>query len=470
MDLLFPDGRWFAPSWVQRGLLPKFRRTARLARVSTVPDTPPPDDSAESGLLRLALLAVVGGVLTGLAGGLFRYALVKTGDWWIQFGQWARELGGWRLLLPVLGAAVAVGLARLVVRWAPESGGSGIQRVEATVRHEGNPSPLRVVPAKFVGGTLAIGVGMALGREGPTVQMGATIGSEVAKRGKCDPHDVRTLGSAMAGAGLGVAFSAPLGGSIFVLEELDKAIRTRLLVAVLIASSVSLAVAYPIVGRQPVLPVREIGPGVWWELPFFVVLGVVAGVAGRYYNRLVVLMLDAFEAVKGIGPEIKAAVIGAVVGLLGVVAPWLVGGGEALADRVLNVGYPLSGLVVVFVVRWFLGPLSYSAGTPGGLFAPLLVVGAAMGGLLAGAINAVAPGMHLRPEAFAIVGMTAFFAAVVRSPLTGIALCTEMTATTSVLVPMLLAAGTTMIVSTLVKSTPIYDMLRLRMQGQSVRY
>ena len=443
---------------------------ARLAPVSTIPDTPPPDDNEEGGLLRLALLAVIGGVLTGLAGGLFRLALVKTGAWWVQFGDWARDLGGWRLVLPVLGAAAAVAVARLVVRWAPESGGSGIQRVEATVRHEGDPSPFRVVPAKFVGGTLAIGVGMALGREGPTVQMGATIGSAVAKRGKCDPHDVRTLGSAMAGAGLGVAFSAPLGGAIFVLEELDKAIRTRLLVAVLIASSVSLAVAYPIVGRQPVLPVRALGPGSWWELPFFVLLGVIAGVAGRYYNRLVVLLLDLFDAMKRIAPEVKAGFIGALVGLLGVVAPWLVGGGELLADQVLNVSYSVGGLAVVFLVRWFLGPLSYSAGTPGGLFAPLLVVGAAMGGLLAGLGNLIAPGMHLRPEAFAIVGMTAFFAAVVRSPLTGIALCVEMTATTSVLVPMLLAAGTTMIVGTIVKSTPIYDMLRLRMEGHSVRY
>lgn len=443
---------------------------ARLAPVSTIPDTPPPDDNEEGGLLRLALLAAIGGVLTGLAGGLFRFTLVKTGEWWVQFGEWARNLGGWRLMLPILGAAVAVGLARLIVRWAPESGGSGIQRVEATVRHEGDPSPFRVVPAKFVGGTLAIGVGMALGREGPTVQMGATIGSAVARRGNCDPHDVRTLGSAMAGAGLGVAFSAPLGGAIFVLEELDKAIRTRLLVAVLIASSVSLAVAYSIVGRQPVLPVREIGPGNGWELPFFVLLGVIAGVAGRYYNRVVVLLLDLFDAMKRIAPEIKAGFIGALVGLLGVVAPWLVGGGELLADQVLNVSYSLSGLAVVFVVRWFLGPLSYSAGTPGGLFAPLLVVGAAMGGLLAGVANLIAPGLQLRPEAFAIVGMTAFFAAVVRSPLTGIALCVEMTATTSVLVPMLLAAGTTMIVGTLVKSTPIYDMLRLRMEGHSVRY
>lgn len=443
---------------------------ARLTGVSHVLDTPPPDDSDEGGVVKLAVLAAIAGLMTGLAGGLFRWALLKTGDWWLGVVQWARDLGGWRLLLPIVGAAVAVGLARLVVRWAPESGGSGIQLVEAAVRHEAAPSPFRVVPAKFVGGTLAIGVGMALGREGPTVQMGATIGSSVAKRARCDPHDVRTLGSAMAGAGLGVAFSAPLGGAVFVLEELDKAARTRLLVAVAVACSVSVAVAYAIVGRHPVLPVRELSPGTWWELPFFVMLGIIAGAAGKYYNHLVVWNIEMFERIRAVGPEIKAAVIGAVVGLLGVIAPWLVGGGEVLADQVLNMTYSLGGLVVVLVVRWFLGPLSYSAGTPGGLFAPLLVVGAAMGGLLAGALNAMAPDLHLRPEAFAIVGMSAFFAAVIRSPLTGIVLCSEMTATTSVLVPMMLAAGTAMVVCTLLKSTPIYDMLRLRMEGQSVRY
>lgn len=431
-------------------------------------DTPPADDNQQGSLLRFAAIAAVGGIVTGLLGGTFRMALAEASVWWLRFLQWAREMGDWRLVLPVIGAAVAVGIARLIVRWSPEAAGSGVQRVEAMVRHEDHPSPLRVIPAKFVGGTLSIGVGMALGREGPTVQMGAAVGGELARRTSLDDHDGRTLRAALAGAGLGVAFSAPLGGAMFVLEELERAVRTRLLVAVLIASSVALAVAYPLVGRHPVLPVPPQAAPPTWQLPLFVLLGLVAGVMGVYYSRLIIWNLDQFERLRRVPAEVKAAVIGAVVGLLGVVAPWLIGGGEILADRVLVLTYPLGALVVVLVVRWFLGPLAYSAGTPGGLFAPMLVLGATVGALFASVANLVLP-EALPVTAFAIAGMAAFFTAVVRSPVTGILLCVEMTATTSLLVPMLAAAGTTLVVCAMLRSTPIYDVLRLRMEGRSVR-
>ncbi len=432
-------------------------------------DAPPPDDSREAGLVRLVVLSALGGALTGLVGGAFRLVLAESFRVWQQFLEWARDLGGWRVLLPVAGAALAVALARLIVRWVPEAAGSGVQRVEAMMRHEGDPAPLRVVPAKFVGGALALGVGMALGREGPSVQMGASIGGGIAARADLDDHDTRTLSASLAGAGLGVAFSAPLGGAMFVIEELARAIRTRLLVATLVSASVALAVAYPLVGSRPVFPVPLIQDPRLWHLALYAPLGLLVGFMGIYYNRLVIWNLDLMDRLSRVPPEARAAVIGGLVGALGVIAPWLVGGGEVLADRVLAVGLPLTTLIVILVVRWFLGPLSYAAGTPGGLFAPLLVVGASIGAIFAASLNALVPAWDLSPEAFAIVGMSAFFAAVVRAPVTGVILCVEMTATTSVLVPMLLASALAVLVCTLRKAPPIYETLRLRMEGLSVR-
>jgi CIC family chloride channel protein len=315
-----------------------------------IPDRPPPDDSGEIGLPRLVVLAVVGGVMTGLLGGAFRLTLVEVGRWWESLLVWARDLGGWRLTLPVLGAALAVALARLIVRWSPESSGSGVQRVEALMRHEVEPAPLRVVPAKFAGGALAIGVGMALGREGPTVQMGASVGGEIARRARLDPHDTRTLSASLAGAGLGVAFSAPLGGAVFVLEELARAIRTRLVVATLVAGGVALGVALPLVGTRPVLPVPAIEDARLWHLAFYAPMGLLIGWLGIHYNRLVIWNLNAMDRVR-LPPEVKAGAIGALVGGLGVAAPWLVGGGEILADRVLTLGLPFGALVLTLVVR-----------------------------------------------------------------------------------------------------------------------
>lgn len=428
-----------------------------------VQDAPPPDDSELAGLVRLAFLSVLGGAVTGVLGGAFRLVLIESWRLWEQFLLWARDLGGWRLLLPVVGAAVAVGLARLIVRWSPESAGSGVQRVEAMMRHESAPAAWRVVPAKFVGGLLALGVGMALGREGPTVQMGASVGAEIGRRSGLHPNDTRSLSAALAGAGLGVAFSAPTGGAVFVFEELARAIRTRLVVATLISAAVALAVARPIVGSDPVFPVSPIPDSPLWHLLIYVPMGLFIGWLGIHYNRLVILMLDLMERMTGLLPEIRAALIGALVGAIGVIAPWLVGGGEVLGDRVLVVGLPISTLLVVFVVRWFLGPLSYAAGTAGGLFAPLLVVGASIGALTASTLNVLVPSWNLSVEAFAMVGMSTFFAAVVRAPVTGVVLIVEMTATTTVLIPMLLAAGIAMVICTVRKAPPIYDTLRMRM-------
>ena len=182
---------------------------------------------------------------------------------------------------------------------------------------------------------------------------------------------------------------------------------------------------------------------------------------------LVLLLLDAFASVHRLPPEVKAGLVGALVGLLGIAAPLAVGSGEVLNEKVLLGGVPLGALLLLLLVRWLIGPLSYATGTPGGLFAPLLLVGAALGALVAGAMNALLPGDPLPVLGLTIVGMSTFFTAVVRAPLTGVVLIVEMTATTSLLVPMMIAAGAAVLSATLVKGPPIYDTLRERLGTQA---
>ena len=160
--------------------------------------------------------------------------------------------------------------------------------------------------------------------------------------------------------------------------------------------------------------------------------------------------------------EARAGLIGAAVGALGWFAPTLIGGGDAITQRTLANTETLTLIPIAFLVRFLLGAISYAAGTPGGLFAPLLTLGAQSGLLFGAACHFAFPAVDIQPEAFAVVGMAAFFTGVVRAPLTGIVLVTEMTASVTMLLPMLGACCVAMLVPTLVRNAPIYDSLRER--------
>jgi chloride channel protein, CIC family len=200
-------------------------------------------------------------------------------------------------------------------------------------------------------------------------------------------------------------------------------------------------------------------------LPLFVVFGLLTGALGAVYNGLVLWFLDHVAAIRRIPSLAKASVIGAIVGLAMFIYPLSVGGGEDLTQRIVGGGHlVLSVIIGILAVRFIAGPLSYSAAVPGGLFAPLLAVGALWGLLFAGAFNAMWPSDATQLAIpMALVGMAAFFGATVRAPVTGMVVVTEMTATTEALVPMMAATAAAVLAAYLVGSKPIYDSLRERM-------
>jgi chloride channel protein, CIC family len=332
------------------------------------------------------------------------------------------------------------------------------------MRGEAAPAPLIVLPIKFVGGVLAIGSGLVLGREGPTVQMGATLGARLAELVALDDARVRIVQSAAAGAGLAVAFNTPLGGIAFVFEELVRRFSTQVMVATLAACGTAVIVARVLLGNDVDFVVAPLAPPSGAAVGECLVLGIILGVLGAAYNRTILLALAGFAALPGVPVPWRAAAVGGGVGLVAWFEPRLVGGGDPLIQAVLTTHPSLSLLATVLVVRWLLGPLSYAAGTPGGLFAPLLVIGAVVGAIVAQMGNAVVPALAMSPALGAIVGMAAFFAAVVRAPLTGILLVLGMTGTIEPLVPMVAACLMATIVPFAVGSPPIYDTLRERME------
>ena len=428
---------------------------------------PDPDTPVESvrGWVLLCVTAIVAGVAIGFIGGAFRWCLETADRLRIDLVEWTHGLPGPGWLVPMAAAALGATLAALIVRWVPLAAGSGIQHVEAVYKGEAQPPLLPLLPAKFVGGVLSIGSGLVLGREGPTVHMGAAIGAETAQRAGLGDSDVRMMQTAVGGAGLAVAFNAPIGGTMFALEEVTKSFRLQTVLATLIAAATAVGCMRFLLGNEPDFHVEAIGaPALAW-LPLFVVFGLLTGCLGAVYNRLLLWFLDRVGGIRRIPAVAKAAVIGAIIGLAMFIYPLAVGGGDTLTQLILS-GHDILLPVVagVLMVRFVAGPLSYSAAVPGGLFAPLLAVGALWGLLFIGALGAVWPGdMTTLAIPMALVGMAAFFGATVRAPVTAIVLVIEMTATTAVAIPMIVATAAAVLVAKLTGSPPIYDSLRERM-------
>ncbi len=411
------------------------------------------------GLFPLAILSIIGGAGAGLICGLFRAALAAAdqlrGALPAMWG--ANPLAGFFLMAGCAAAATALS-AFLVRRFSPDAAGSGIPHVESVIAAQMPPAPFALAPVKFVGGVLAIGSGLALGREGPCVQMGAMISYFIGARR--DWPDRRALLAAGAGAGLAAAFNAPFAGAVFVLEELLRRFETRNAIAALGASTSAIVVARLFTGAAPDFVVPPLPYPSASDNLLCLGLGLFAGVLGAIYNRVLLDALDIADRLKRIPVELRAGLVGAAVGALAWFAPGLVGGGDNLTQSVLSGATPFALLPLLFVIRLFLSCASYAAGTPGGLFAPLLVLGAQAGFFFGALFYPAAAAPHA--VLFAVVGMAALFTAIVRAPLTGMILVTEMTGSSIELLPMLAACFTAMALATLLGGAPIYDSLKER--------
>jgi len=284
--------------------------------------------------------------------------------------------------------------------------------------------------------------------------------------------DRRALLAAGAGAGLAVAFNAPIAGAIFVIEELVRRFDTRIAITALGTSATAILVARLFLGDMPDfhVPITAFAtmatgplayaPAASW--PLYLGLGVLAGLLAALYNRALLTAVAAADRLERWPVELQAGVIGAAVGMLAWFAPELVGGGDEITQRVLAGGATLALIPLAFVLRFALGPVSYAAATPGGLFAPLLVLGAQLGFFCGALCRMAFPELGIAPEAFAVVGMAAFFTGVVQAPVTGIVLVIEMTAGFTMLLPMLGACFAAMLLVNLLHSAPIYESLRER--------
>ena len=378
-------------------------------------------------------------------------------SWLKGFPEW-----GWAVL-PLV-AAVLAGIAGwLTSRYAPEAAGSGIPHLKGVLLQVRRLSWRRLLPVKFTGGVLAIGAGLSLGREGPTVQMGAAVGQAVGQMLKVPRRSRSHLMSAGAGAGLAAAFNAPLAGFIFTIEELHRELSPLTYGTALIGAVVADIVARSWMGQLPSFHISGYPMPDLTALPLFAILGLVTGLMAAIFNRALLRSLQLSHRLERVPAWAKASGLGAVAGLVAWWLPEAVGGGHSTAERILRGEYAsldfLPFLAVLFLAKFALTVASYGTGVPGGIFAPMLVLGASIG-LMVGQISFLCvPGLAHTPAAFAVVGMASAFAAIVGAPLTGIVLILEMTGNYEQLFPLLVACMVAFLTAERLRVEPIYEAL-----------
>ncbi|QEW33516.1 H(+)/Cl(-) exchange transporter ClcA [Erwinia billingiae] len=418
-----------------------------------------------------AVLIVAGivGTLAGLVGVAFEKAVNAVVSQ--RLSMLATVEKHWVLVFPlafILSALLAIVGYYLVRRFAPEASGSGIPEIEGALEELRPVRWWRVIPVKFVGGMGALGAGMVLGREGPTVQLGGNIGRMVLDIFRMKSTEARhSLLATGAAAGLSAAFNAPLAGILFIIEEMRLQFRYSVISikAVFIGVIMSSIVFRIFNGEGAVIEVGKLANAPVNTLWLYLLLGMLFGVVGVLFNTLIFRTQDMFQRLHG-GNMRKVLIIGGVLGgicgVLGVIEPEAAGGGFNLIPIAAAGNYTVGMLLFIFLTRVVTTLLCFGSGAPGGIFAPMLALGTLLGTAYGMASASLFPAYHLQAGTFAIAGMGALFAASVRAPLTGIVLVLEMTDNYQLILPMIITCLGATLLAQFLGGKPLYSSLLAR--------
>lgn len=414
---------------------------------------------------KLILEGIAVGSIVGLVIALFRIMIVKADH--------ARQIAVHLVKVrPVYAFAVLLLLVLIawildkLIRFEPDISGSGIPQIEGELKGLEDQNWRKVLAAKFAGCVLAIGGGLALGREGPSIQLGGMIGKGFARRKNALLTEERMLMSCGAGAGLAAAFGAPLAGVLFALEELHKNFSAEVLVSTMAASAVADYIAVNIIGLRPVFDFdveHRIPLRLYWAV---VLLGVILGILGVLYNKLLDKMQDFFDR---LGSKfISIGIMLMISFLMMFIYPTVLGSGNDLVKVISDGKFTMIALAILLVAKLLFSTGSFGTGTPGGIFLPLLVIGAITGGLYSTFLSTAFGVEEYYIKGFVIIAMAGFFSAIVRAPITGVILITEMTGNFMTLLSLVSASLVAYVVADLLGGEPVYDQLMHRRQRKKV--
>jgi CIC family chloride channel protein len=399
----------------------------------------------------LALTLLIG-ALVGL--GVVAFIVVSE-----RFGARLYPVGSaaWRrVLVPCVGS---LSMGYLLYRFFPDARGSGVPQTKAALYARDGRITLSTILGKFFCTSVTLASGLPLGREGPSVQVGAGIASVLGRFLGLRPEKVKSLIPVGAAAAIAAAFNTPLAAVLFTLEEVVGDLHAPVLGSVVLASATSWGVLRMLLGNAPLFQVPQYQLVNPWEFALYALLGVAGGVVSVAFTLLLSKTRAWFQKLPRKTVWLQPLAGGLVVGMMGWFVPQVMGVGYKYVGDALNGGMALKLMVILLALKLIATTASYSSGNAGGIFGPSLFMGAMLGGMIGGLAKHFAPGYVAQPGAYALVGMGAMFAGVIRAPMTSVVMIFEITRDYAVIVPLMISNLVSYFIASRFQHEAIYEVL-----------
>lgn len=401
----------------------------------------------------LLVLTLIIGALTGLVVVAFILLTQNLGS-----KLYPANGAAWRrIFIPVAGALIS---GFFLARYFPNARGSGIPQTKAALFLRDGYINMRTVLGKFGLCSLTLASGISLGREGPSVHISAGLASVLGRKLGLSPRSVRALVPVGAAAALAAAFNTPIAAVLFTLEEVMGDMHAPVLGSIVLSSATSWMVLHLLLGDEPLfhVPAYQLVHPI--EFVFYAVLGVVGGLVSVSFVKLLLWQRKHFLGMRKSTIWVQPVVGGLTVGLMGWFVPQVLGVGYGFVDQALNGKMLISTMAILVVLKVVATATSYASGNAGGIFGPSLFMGAMAGGAVGGVAHMLLPDYTGSVGAYALVGMGAAFAGIVRVPLTSVIMIFEITRDYSIIVPLMIANLISYFLSSRMQEDPIYEALQ----------
>ncbi len=400
------------------------------------------------------LLAVIIGLTSGLLVVCFRITIQ-----WIQlwlFGSGLTAPAYRVVLVPAVAGLVIGALVMLVFR---QVRGSGVNQTKAAVYIYDGYIPFRTVIGKFIVCALAIGSGQSLGPEDPSLQIGAGVASAIGRRLRLSREKIRMIAPVGAAAGLAAAFNAPISATVFVLEEVIGQWSAGVLGAIILAAVSSVVVLRGFLGSEPLFRIPAYRLAHPTEFLAYAALGVIGGFSSLWFNKLVVVLRPRLKALPSWTQYVQPAAAGLIVGCIGLRFPQVMGAGYYYIDQAMHGEYVWHILALLAILKIIATTVSFVSGTPGGMFAPTMFIGAMIGGAVGVVEHHFFPQLTGPVGAYALVGIGTLFAGFLRAPMTSVFMVLEVSGNYSIILPVMVSNTIAYLISRHYESVGLFDRL-----------